>query len=55
MRDAWYTHDGFWDGVHVDEVIINVAVGRECCGSYCSLGGDARYSSTVCIIHHLQR
>ena len=26
MRDERYTHDGFWDAVHVDEVIINVDV-----------------------------
>jgi len=28
MRDERYSQDGFWDAVDVDEVIINVDVGK---------------------------
>ena len=47
------THDGFWDAVHVDEVIINVDVGKDACDCDCRVNVDAEYPGVVCITQHL--
>ena len=46
------THDGFWDAVHVDEVIINVGVGKDARDCDCSVNVAAGSPAVVCITQH---
>jgi len=46
------THDGFWDAVHVDEVIINVGVGKDARDCDCSVNVTAGSPAVVCITQH---
>ena len=49
------TNDGFWDAVHVDEVIINVGVATDGCDYSRNVVDHARYCTVVRIMNHFQR